>query len=100
MEYTKPPLSFEAEADRLLKRGLKADRAILIERLQSVNDYRLSGYLCSYQAVIRQGWLVQYWLILVLFSLMLQQQYLLLQYSERRCERLVPSDRVFWRAFL
>lgn len=45
MEYCKEPLSLEAQADRLLGRGLVADRALLIQRLRAVNYYRLSGYL-------------------------------------------------------
>ena len=45
MEYRKEPLSLEAQADRLLERGLVADRALLVRRLQVVNYYRLSGYL-------------------------------------------------------
>lgn len=49
MKYDKPPLNFEQQADRLLQRGLKADRTILIKRLQSVNYYRLSGYLYPFR---------------------------------------------------
>ena len=44
MNYAKPPLSFEQQADRLLERGLAADRDLLIARLSEVNYYRLSGY--------------------------------------------------------
>ncbi|AFM10719.1 Abi family protein [Turneriella parva] len=44
MEYTKPPLTYEQQADQLISRGLLADRAQLIQRLKSVNYYRLSGY--------------------------------------------------------
>jgi abortive infection bacteriophage resistance protein len=44
MRYTKPPLTYEQQADLLLQRGLVADRALLIQRLQSVNYYRLSAY--------------------------------------------------------
>lgn len=44
MEYTKPPLTFEEQADLLLHRGLIADRGILLARLRSVSYYRLSGY--------------------------------------------------------
>ena len=44
MEYKKPPLSFEDQADRLLKRGMVGDHDLMIQRLQSVNYYRLSGY--------------------------------------------------------
>ena len=45
MEYGKQALSFEAQADRLLQRGLQADRQELIGRLRAVSYYRLSGYL-------------------------------------------------------
>jgi abortive infection bacteriophage resistance protein len=45
MEYRKAPLCIDAQADRLIERGLMADRALLIRRLQVVNYYRLSGYL-------------------------------------------------------
>jgi abortive infection bacteriophage resistance protein len=44
MKYHKPPLTFEQQADRLLERGLVADRAELIRCLSEVNYYRLSGY--------------------------------------------------------
>lgn len=42
--YTKPPLTYEQQADQLLKRGLIADKQELINKLQSVSYYRLSGY--------------------------------------------------------
>ncbi|MBN1499897.1 MAG: Abi family protein [Spirochaetes bacterium] len=45
MKYTKPPLSFEKQADLLIDRGLIADKDVLVARLKSVNYYRLSGYL-------------------------------------------------------
>lgn len=44
MRYPKPPLSFADQADLLLNRGLLADRAVLIDRLEAVNYYRLSAY--------------------------------------------------------
>jgi len=49
MDYLKEPLSFEEQADQLLKRGLIADRDVLIKRLSSVNYYRLSGYLYPFR---------------------------------------------------
>lgn len=49
MKYDKPPLSFEEQADLLIKRGLIVDRALLIGRLKNVNYYRLSGYLYPYR---------------------------------------------------
>lgn len=45
MRYLKPALSFEQQAERLIGRGLIVrDKYLLVERLQSVNYYRLSGY--------------------------------------------------------
>jgi len=49
MKYEKPPLSFEEQAGLLIKRGLIVDREFLIDRLKSVNYYRLSGYLYPYR---------------------------------------------------
>ena len=43
MKYEKEALSLEAQADKLLARGVVADREELIRRLQAVNYYRLSG---------------------------------------------------------
>lgn len=44
MLYEKPALTYEAQADQLLKRGLSADKETLIQLLQQVSYYRLSGY--------------------------------------------------------
>lgn len=44
MKYTKPPQTFEEQADLLLDRNLIADRDLLISRLSEVNYYRLSAY--------------------------------------------------------
>jgi len=49
MKYTKPPLSLEQQADLLIKRGLVADRDLLIERLRVVSYYRLSGYWYTFR---------------------------------------------------
>jgi abortive infection bacteriophage resistance protein len=49
MKYSKPPLTFEAQADLLLNRGLAANRDSLISKLKSVNYYRLSGYLYPFR---------------------------------------------------
>lgn len=49
MEYCKDPYSFEQQADKLLQRGLIARREEIIHRLQSVNYYRLSGYLFPFR---------------------------------------------------
>ena len=45
MKYEKEPLTFEDQADRLLARGLIAERDELITRLAAVNYYRLTGCL-------------------------------------------------------
>lgn len=44
VEYQKPWLSYEEQADRLEGRGLVFDRDDLIEHLADVGYYRLSGY--------------------------------------------------------
>lgn len=44
MKYTKPPLTYEQQADLLLARGLVADKAGLIAKLNAVSYYRLSAY--------------------------------------------------------
>ena len=44
MRYTKPFKSFENQADTLIGRGMVADRDALIQHLQNVGYYRLSGY--------------------------------------------------------
>ncbi len=49
MKYTKPALSFEAQADLLLSRGLEADRKQLIRRLKATSYFRLSGYLYAFR---------------------------------------------------
>ncbi len=45
MNYTKPALTLEQQADQLISRGLTADTQQLIGRLKVVNYYRLTGYL-------------------------------------------------------
>lgn len=47
--YEKLALSYEQQADRLLDRGLCADRSELLHRLQQVSYYRLSGYMHPYR---------------------------------------------------
>ena len=49
MKYAKPSLTFEEQADLLLKRGLTADRDELTQRLEAVSYYRLSGYLFPFR---------------------------------------------------
>ncbi|MCK9274657.1 MAG: Abi family protein [Syntrophales bacterium] len=49
MKYSKPALSFSQQADLILKRGLVADRKLLISRLGDVNYYRLSAYWYTFR---------------------------------------------------
>lgn len=49
MEYRKPWLSYEQQADRLEERGLAFDRADLVAHLADVGYYRLSGYWYIYK---------------------------------------------------
>lgn len=49
MEYQKPWLSYEEQADQLEERGLTFDREDLIEHLADVGYYRLSGYWYIYK---------------------------------------------------
>jgi abortive infection bacteriophage resistance protein len=49
MEYLKPALDYERQADLLMRRGLQANRKVLVERLKSVNYYRLTGYLHTFR---------------------------------------------------
>lgn len=49
MEYLKQALDYEQQADRLLERGLIADRDELVMRLSAVSYYRLSGYLYPFR---------------------------------------------------
>lgn len=49
MEYTKPPRTFEDQADQLISRGLIADKPALVQCLSVVNYYRLSGYLYPFR---------------------------------------------------
>ena len=44
MLYAKPPLTYDAQADLLITRGLVANRDTLIGYLKRVNYYRLSAY--------------------------------------------------------
>ncbi len=44
MNFTKPPLTLEEQANLLLVRGMAGDRNLMVERLAVVNYYRLSGY--------------------------------------------------------
>ena len=52
MRYTKPALSFDQQAQRLIDRGLLvADRAALVQCLRSVNYYRLSAYWYPFKQI-------------------------------------------------
>ncbi len=52
VEYTKPALTFEDQAQRLLDRGLIApNKEILIQHLSVVNYYRLSAYWYPYRHI-------------------------------------------------
>jgi len=49
MQYSKPSLSFEEQADQMLRRGFMAPREELIQLLQRVGYYRLSGFLFPFR---------------------------------------------------
>lgn len=49
MIYDKVPLTFDQQADRLIDRGLIAEKEELITRLSAVNYYRLTGYLYPFR---------------------------------------------------
>lgn len=44
MKYAKTAMTFDQQADLLISRRMLGDRAKMIDRLSSVNYYRLSGY--------------------------------------------------------
>lgn len=49
MIFDKCPFTFEEQAEQLLSRGLVADKATLVERLQATNYYRLTSYLYTFR---------------------------------------------------
>ena len=50
LQYSKPPLTVEQQADLLLTRGLNGiTKSNLQEKLQAINYYRLRGYTYPYQ---------------------------------------------------
>ena len=55
MKYIKGHLTFEDQADRLIRRGLLADRQELIGRLKAVSYYRLAGYLHPFRQLDEDG---------------------------------------------
>lgn len=50
MQYSKPAITFEAQADQLIARGLEADKDELVRRLSAVSYYRLAGYWYPFRA--------------------------------------------------
>ncbi len=55
MQYNKQHLSFESQAELLIRRGLVADKNILVERLKSVGYCRLSAYFYPYRITRADG---------------------------------------------
>ena len=52
MQYTKPALSFDQQADVLIQRGLiVSKKEELVEFLSRVNYYRLSGYSYTFKVI-------------------------------------------------
>ena len=49
MEFNKPGLTFEEQAEQLLRRGMTGQKDAIIEKLKAVNYYRLSGYWFPYR---------------------------------------------------
>lgn len=49
MHYTKPPLDFSQQADLLISRGLQTTKTELINFLEKVNYYRITGYLYPFR---------------------------------------------------
>lgn len=49
MEYSKSPLTYEQQADQLIRRKLEANREDIIQCLQNISYYRLSGYLFPFR---------------------------------------------------
>ncbi len=54
MKYSKPPLTFEDQADLLISRGMTGNRNDMISRLSAVNYYRLSGYWHTFRKLPEQ----------------------------------------------
>ena len=49
MKYLKPSLSYEQQADRLIERGLVADKTLLVDVLSNVSYYHFSAYLFPFK---------------------------------------------------
>jgi abortive infection bacteriophage resistance protein len=56
VKYTKLALTFEQQADQLIHRGLKVDKAQLVKRLEATSYFRLSGYLHSFRVPDSDGY--------------------------------------------
>jgi len=50
MRFPKLPKTYDEQANLLISRGLIAERNQLIQTLEVVNYYRLSGYLYPYRS--------------------------------------------------
>jgi abortive infection bacteriophage resistance protein len=55
LKFSKPFISYEAQADKLISRGLQGDRTVIIDHLQSVSYYRLSGYWYPFRQMHPSG---------------------------------------------
>jgi abortive infection bacteriophage resistance protein len=49
MKYLKPSLSYEQQADRLIERGLVAEKASLVDILSNISYYHFSAYLFPFK---------------------------------------------------
>lgn len=49
MKYDKDPLTFDEQAELLLRRGMRGDKGLIVRRLQSVSFFRLSGYWYTFR---------------------------------------------------
>lgn len=49
MEYTKPPLTFEEQAQLLIQRGLITSKEEIVKKFGFVNYYRFSSYLYTFK---------------------------------------------------
>ncbi len=49
MNYSKPPLTTFQQAELILSRGLEAERSDLVDVLEAISYYRLSGYLYPFR---------------------------------------------------
>ncbi len=54
MEYTKPPLIFEEQAQLLIQRGLIASKEEIVKKFAFINYYRFSSYLYTFKTEGRE----------------------------------------------